>query len=251
MLQVQESFSNYLNKSIQLKPAPGKSGADLIYFARDHRRMKFAVIRIENTGKATCNLPLKWNFREQLSLQGRIDKEWNAYATMSPHGLSPSPLWKNEKAMACSFIEAQRASRRLINVKDEFWDIAESIFLAIQKMHECNITHMDLNLGNILIQPQSQNVYIIDFEFIAAAWLSPGQQRACDYLFLLNDFVRKRRGGKIMLKDPVRIANLLNIIIREEDKNEALGAITKQLNQLREQTDLLKALTIVFPNINS
>ncbi len=199
MLHIQRLLSEHINQPIKLKPASGKSGQDQIYSVLNGRST-VAMVRVENKNRAKPDEPPKWNFRTQLNLHDRIEKEWDSYEKLSAKNLSPKPLWRNDIAMACSRVDSERASRRFIRAKKDFWALVETIFDAVKEMHDCGITHMDLNLGNILIHPKTNGISIIDFEFGPAEWLTADQQRACDYLCLLNEFSRKRRGGKSCLR---------------------------------------------------
>jgi thiamine kinase-like enzyme len=250
MRQIQQQLSEHLKQPIKLKAAPGKSGQDQIYSVRQGRKTT-AMVRVENPNKEIFQGPPKWNFRTALNLSDRIEKEWYAYEKLSVLNLSPKPLWRSETAMAGSMIHAQRASRRFIHCKKDFWLLAEKIFAAVEQMHDCGITHMDLNLGNILIHPKTNAVTLIDFEFGPAKGILPNQQRAFDYLCLLNEFVRERRGGKIMLKAPERMAELLSKYVREEDRSADLSHIVPQLKRLPQQRDLCNALRAIFPNLEA
>ena len=140
---------------------------------------------------------------------------------------------------------------RSVRVKKEFWELTDTIFKAVKQMHDCNVTHLDLNLGNILIAKQTNNIAVIDFEFGPADWLSIAQQRACDYLCLLNEFSRKRRGGKIMLSDPDKMVANLSKYVRVEDKMVRLGRIITQFKYLSSQHQFLQSLRVVFPNLDA
>jgi len=246
MLQVQQQLSDHLNQKLQLKPASGKAGQDQIYNAYNGQKI-IAIVRIQN--KNIPDEPPKWNFRNALELQPRMENEWNAYSMLSSQALSPTPLWRNEIAIACSWVNANRASRRFIHAKKDFWVLVEIIFDAVCKMHNCGITHMDLNLGNILINQTTNDITFIDFEFAPADWVSPNQQRICDFLCLLNEFCKKRRGGKIMLSNPKHMIQILKKYIRPEDQNIQMNKIVYQLDKLSRQTEFCNELNSIFPNL--
>jgi RIO-like serine/threonine protein kinase len=248
MLHIQGLLSEKLNQTVQLKPAQGKAGQDQIYSVRQSHRT-VAVVRIQNKYRIASNKPPKWNFRTRLDLQERLNNEWQAYETLSPAGLSPKPLWRNEAALACTWVNGKQATPYFLRAGNNFWSLADTLFDSIQKMHDCDITHMDLNLGNILFHHRTNRISFVDFEFGPAGWVTEAQQRACDYLCLIDEFCRKRRGGKVMLSDPNRVVEILNQYVREEDQSARLGDILPQLARLSRQKDLCCALRSVFPNL--
>ncbi len=249
MLRIQQLLSEQLNQPVRLKPAQGKAGQDQIYNVRQGRRT-IAMVRIQNKYKVIPDFPEKWSFRCRLNLEDRIRNEWAAYEKLSAIGLSPKPLWRNETALACSRIDAKRAARCFVNVRDEFWKLAEKVFEAVRDMHDCGITHMDLNLGNILMSSSGNQIAFIDFEFGPSEGISISQQRVCDYLCLLNEFCRGRRGGKTMLTSPKRMAKILSRYIREEDHDASLGDILPQLARLSQQQKLCHELKAVLFRIS-
>jgi len=250
MLRIQGLLSEQLKQEVQLKPAPGKAGQDQIYSVQQSRRT-VGVVRIRNKYRAASNEPPKWNFRARLDLQERLDNEWQAYEKLSPADLSPKPLWRNEVALACAWVDGKQAAKHLLRAGNNFWELADRLFGAVRKMHGCGITHMDLNLGNILFNHRTNRVSFVDFEFGPADWVTKSQQRACDYLCLIDEFCRKRRGGKVMLSNPKRIVEILAQHIQEEDQSVQLGDILPQLARLSRQEALCGELQSVFPNLDA
>ncbi len=250
MSQVQLSLSEHFKQPVRLKPASGKAGIDQIYSVR-YRRRTIAMVRVQNNSKIKPNGHRKWNFRVRLGIQERIEKEWDAYEKLSAIGLSPKPLWRNDIACACSWVDAERAARSFVYSRHDFWDLVDTIFDAVRKMHDLGITHMDLNLGNILLNQKTNTLSFIDFEFGPESWVTESQQRVCDYLILLNEFCRKRRGGKTMLADSERMAGLLGKFIRDEDRSVHLGRIFPQFNRLSQFENLGHALSSVLPNLET
>ena len=81
-----------------------------------------------------------------LGNEGRLDREWQAYETLSPHGLSPRPLWRCQDAIACSWLDWKRLSTQMTNPRLDPIAIQMSLFSSIRRMHDLGITHLDLNL---------------------------------------------------------------------------------------------------------
>ncbi|PLX98576.1 MAG: hypothetical protein C0622_11590 [Desulfuromonas sp.] len=247
--EIEQAMTQHLGVSVRLKPAAGKAGQDQIYRAFNGREA-FAMVRVENRNRELPGGPAKWSFRQRLDLAQRLEAEWRAYEKLSAIALAPQPLWRNDVAMACSLIVAERGAKRFIGVGQDFWMLAEMVFSGVQKMHDCDITHMDLNLGNVLIDEKAGRLSFIDFEFTAADWVSPAQQRICDYFILINEFCRKRRGGNVMLGEPEKMAELLLRYLREEDRKAALGKLFPQFERLSREEGLREQLRTVFPGLD-
>lgn len=248
MLDVQTRFSDYLGRSVRLSPATTKGGYDEIYYATDDGG-KFAVVRVNSKYKSQNDPIGKWDPGIPLGPEQRLDREWEAYTKLHPAGISPEPLWRSHDAIACSWVNWDRASRRLVSHRSDLWEIMQSVFPVVKKMHECGVTHLDLNLGNILIEPEGTGVCVIDFEFGPVNWVVPEQQRAFDYLRLIDDFIKKRRGGDLLLADVDRVADLLDKFVAHEDRSAELSFVFHKLKRLAGQDALVAALQRVFPRL--
>jgi len=248
VLKIQLEMSEYFGGGVSLAPFDAKGGYDEIYYATLAGEC-FAVVRI-NSGFKVQNDPIGlWDAGIPLGPKERLNLEWSAYQKMFPLGLSPEPLWRNEKSIACSWVDWERASRRLARDHKSFWMIAENILLAVNQMHRCGVMHLDLNLGNVLVNPKGCDVLIIDFEFGAADWVTQSQQRAFDYLRLINDFAKKRRGGDVFLSDIGRVILLLDSLVDSQDRSAELSFVFHKLKHLSAQPSLVSSLQRIFPNL--
>jgi len=116
-------------------------------------------------------------------------------------------------------------------------------------MHSLGVIHLDLNLGNILIDPNTKRLAIIDFEFGPVEWVNRNQQMAFDYLRLIDDCLKPRRGGKVLLEEPSKIIELLKENVPEEIKKADLHFVYSKLQRLEQQPLLSSLLQTVFLNL--
>ena len=248
MLEVQQLICEHFTANIELKAASAKGGYDEIYNAIKDGQV-FGVVRINSDFKADKDPIGQWDPGIPLNSTERLDYEWYAYKKLFPANLSPEPLWRNDTAIMCSWVDAERASERLIKDRKCFWTLAEKIFGAVATMHSLGVVHLDMNLGNILVKSDNFEITIIDFEFGPADWVSPSQQRAFDYLRLIDDFIKPRRGGKQMLADIERLVDILDKLVQPEDRCAELSVFLQKLKRLQSQKDLSKSLCRIFPNL--
>lgn len=247
-MDVEHEFGAACGYPVKLVAAPTKGGYDEIYYALNQRK-RFAVVRINSPYK-TQNDPV--SLRDPgipLDANGRLEHEWNVYHKLTKEHIAPRPLWKSDHAIACSWINWQRASIWLTKYRRDFWSIAERIFPAVAKMHQCGVTHLDLNLGNILVEPNGPGVIIIDFEFGPADWVSKDQQKAFDYLRLLDDCVKPRRGGRQLLADLDRMEDILNRCVDKSCRHTDLTFVFAKLKRLTTRPQLCETLRKIFQNL--
>ncbi len=254
MRHTESALAQACGHPVSLKPAATKGGYDEIYYAlrpageqptgRAHER--FAVVRINSPHK-TQNDPIHPHDPSvPLDAASRLEREWNAYDVLGPLGLSPSALWRSDTAIACTWLHADRVSRHLARHRDQVWNIADDAFALVTQMHEHGVVHLDLNLGNLLIDPSTQKLQVIDFEFGPSDWAQPDQQRAFDYLRLVEDFVKPRRGGDHIAQNPQRLADLLSRHVPDIAAGADLRFGAKKLSRLTSVPSVYHAVRGVF-----
>ena len=124
------------------------------------------------------------------------------------------------------------------------------IIPAIAQMHQHGVTHLDLNLGNVLLEPNFDGVAFIDFEFGAKKWATLPQQQAYDFLKIIDDCTRRRRGGDLMLKNIHRLEDILKTHVPLALQEADMRFAHTSLKRLKEYTELCKALGTVFNGFN-
>ncbi len=247
-LEIEAEFSAFRGTPVELVPARSKGGYDQIYHAMEDGR-RIAVVRVNSPHKRQDDPIGPDDPGVPLGPQQRLDREWDAYSKLFPLGLSPEPLWRTGDAIACSWIRWRRASLLLVKRKRLTWSIIGRALSAISRMHGAGVIHLDFNTGNFLMQKTGPGIAIIDFEFGPVSWVDENQQRAFDYLRLVNDVLRPRRGGKIVLTDPGRLEILLDKSVPEQVRAVPLGFCLRRLNHIGRHPDVLDALLRIFPRL--
>ncbi|KAG1660431.1 hypothetical protein GQR58_021982 [Nymphon striatum] len=143
----------------------------------------------------------------------------------------------------------ERLSRYLTKNRAELWNVLGKTFPLVSEMHSLGVTHLDLNLGNILIDTNSKKLAVIDFEFGPVEWVNKNQQMAFDYLRLIDDCLKPRRGGKILLKNPEKLVELLKVNVTEGTKKADLHFVYSKLQRLEQQPQLCKLLQTIFTHL--
>ena len=242
---IARAISADLARPVILLPASTKGGYDEIYYAEEAGE-RFAVVRVNSEHRRQSDPVGPNDPGVPLGPAERLEREWRAYTRLAPLGLSPKPLWRNDRAIACSWLKAERASRFLVNHRQAFWSLFERILPLISQMHRAGVTHLDLNLGNILIDAVSGRLLVIDFEFGPREWVTTPQQRAFDYLRVLDDCIKPRRGGDLLLADIPRAVEALDAYLDPETRQADLSFVLDKLPRLAKSTALREALRHLF-----
>jgi hypothetical protein len=121
-----------------------------------------------------------------LSADEKISREWRAYQTGFPLGLTPQPLWRNDRAMLCAYVCGQPLQREVQTGKAAALLLATDVLSDIARLHAAGLTHMDMSLSNILCETGTRRILFVDFEYGPAAGLTFDQQCLYDYLRLLE-----------------------------------------------------------------
>lgn len=118
----------------------------------------------------------------QLSPEGTIAREWDAYTRGTTHGLTPRPIWCDQRAIFSEYIDA----RPLASETRSRVALAAEALPAIARLHHASVAHMDMSLANILRDAQRGSLLFVDFEYGPAPGLSFEQQCLYDYLRLFE-----------------------------------------------------------------
>lgn len=206
--QLQEALSAFLKQRCLLIPAKGKGGYDRLYYV-DVDGQRIAMMRVRNPQADQALADAGDEIRRPLRAAERLEQEWNAYSVLSEKGLSPKPVWRTQEAIVSSYYPYARASELLKADANQVWALIPHLFRLVRAMHDEKIVHMDLNLGNVLIDPASCQAMAIDFEYAPARGLSFVQASLCDYCRVINDLLRPRRGGRALRKNGGRLTEML------------------------------------------
>ncbi len=144
------------------------------------------VLRLTHPAAAPSTLAAAGLPFVSLSATEKLEREWQAYATGAPLGLTPQPLWRDARALLCAYAEARPLSHEAEARRASRVALATDAVRQITRLHEAGITHMDMSLANILYDRVGQRYLFVDFEYGPAAGLSFEQQCLYDHLRLLE-----------------------------------------------------------------
>jgi hypothetical protein len=237
-----------LGGDIRLKVASAKGGYDEIFLAlRD--ASPFAMVRLNNPDKRSTD-PIGPNDPGiPLGARDRLDREWKAYHTLSALGYAPKPLWRCGDAIVCEWLNWNRASLYITENRNDVLPTYALMLPIIGSMHSKDIAHLDLNLGNFLLSPTLTKAVVIDFEFGPSKGVSLSQQLAFDYLKLLNDDLRPRRGGKQLLAVLPAWIELLESHVDDRARNANLEFAPHVLKRIYDYPDVVQGLRELFPGL--
>ncbi|QDT31367.1 phosphotransferase [Thalassoglobus polymorphus] len=246
--ELEQRLSNDWEKPIRLVPASTSESYDEIFYAI-HNDARVAVVRVNSPHRGPKDPVKPEDPIYPLDSAGRLEREWTAYSKLSAVDLSPQPLWRSDDAIACSWFDWERVSRYLVQHRSRFWDVFEKLLPAIRLMHEQGVTHLDMNLGNFLISRDGKKIVIIDFEFDPNDWLTYEQQLGFDYLRVILDCTKRRRGGQYLLSDLDRMVATIEKNVEPAAREADLSFAPRQLHRLKKYPELQARLSKLFHGI--
>lgn len=239
--RLQEELSQALQQPCQLVPAAGKGGYDRLFYV-EAKGQRMAMMRVKNNQAGEASPSSAEALRRTLTAAERLDYEWAAYTALSRKHLSPQPLWRTQEAIVASYHPFPRASEMLKTDEQMVWTLLPHLFALVRDMHAAQLVHMDLNLGNILVNPETHEMMAIDFEYAPVSTLSFEQACLCDYCRLINDLLRPRRGGRALQKDFNRFTELLRRALPQGITRENLACIQGSFPVIMRDKKVLRAL---------
>jgi Phosphotransferase enzyme family len=202
-VSLQEELSSFLKRPCLLVPARGKGGYDRLYYV-DVEGQRIAIMRVKNCEADRVLAGVATGLRRALTSVERLEHEWQVYTRLSVLNRSPKPMWRTPDAIVSSYYPYPRASEVLRSEGKKVWTMIPHLFALVREMHEAKVVHLDLNLGNMLVEPETNRVLAIDFEYAPSEALSFEQACLYDYCRVINDLLRPRRGGRELQKDIIR-----------------------------------------------
>lgn len=245
---MEQALGKFSSADVDLVPASTKGGYDEIYYARQNGK-RFAVVRINSPYKKQNDPIGPLDPSIPLTPAERLNREWNAYNKLAPLGISPEPLWRTDNAIACTWLNWIRASTWLTRNRSDFWTVISQILPTVARMHHADVTHLDLNLGNLLLDTKGSGVAVIDFEFGPVEWVDTSQQQAFDFLRLIDDCIKPRRGGKKMLSNIPCLIKILDDTVSRTARDASLDFVYGKLQRLQGEKELCAALRKIFRNL--
>lgn len=185
--EIAAELSAFFGEPIRLLPV-GSFGRDSIYRIEGNGGC-LAIMRLANPFKRRAPLPTNSPF-VWLDDEARLDREWQAYIRGSAIGIAPKPIWRSTDALVCEYFPWKSLFERFQAEPERFWAFLRHATMGVAKLHEIGLVHMDASLNNILADDDLQRVICIDFEYSPAEFLTVPQQKAYDYLRLLESSVK-------------------------------------------------------------
>ncbi|MDG1892963.1 MAG: hypothetical protein P8L18_16795 [Verrucomicrobiota bacterium] len=245
---LEKELGKHFGGDIRLKVASAKGGYDEIFLAlRD--ASPFAMVRLNNPDKRSTDPVGPNDPGIPLGARDRLDREWKAYDTLSALGFAPKPLWRCSDAIVCEWLNWNRASLYITENRNDVLPTYALMLPIIGSMHSKDIAHLDLNLGNFLLSPTLTKAVVIDFEFGPSEGVSLSQQLAFDYLKLLNDGLRPRRGGKQLLAVLPAWIELLESHVDDRARSANLDFAPHVLKRIYDYPDVVQGLRDLFPGL--
>jgi len=220
----------------------GARGRDSIYLARTSDGIAGAL-RVVNPYLRRKALSAGMPF-EALPVEERLDREWRCYTAGSKEGLTPKPLWLGEDALLCEYIPGERLSDRLFARPQRFWPLLVAGTRCIAALHHTGVTHMDASLANMVAESETQRIVFIDFEYGPRPGLSAADQRAYDYLRLLESVIKFMPPADGEPWEPWIAA--LETCVDDEARHADISALAPALGRVLAAPHLRRALSGVF-----
>lgn len=201
-----------LDHPCQLQPVPAKGGLDHLFHVTSEAQ-RIAMLRVLNPRATKGTTSTLTPIRRALEAHERLTYEYACYQKLAAHDLSPRPIWHNHEALAVTWLPYPRASDLLRHNRAAIWWLLPTAFTLAHRMHALEIVHMDLNFGNLLVDLPRQRLFVIDFEYRPVAQLNHADAGLCDFLRLIHEALRPRRGGSAILRQPERWQALLTQLL--------------------------------------
>lgn len=220
----------------------GSAGRDSIYrIEGDGGRL--AVMRLANPYKRRSPLPANSPF-VWLEDGDRFEREWQAYTLGATAGITPRPVWRTEDALVCEYLPWRPLFDRFRENPARLWEFLCHATRGIARLHALGLVHMDASLANTLADDDLQGIACIDFEYAPAGFLTLPQQRAYDYLRLLESCVKfcdaeLRRGCRPWI-------DLLAELVDPETADADITPLLPALGRTAADAGLKEALRSVF-----
>ncbi|MBL8815385.1 MAG: hypothetical protein JNL58_05100 [Planctomyces sp.] len=170
-----------------------------------------------SSGVAEPSLP-----RILLNPAAGIERESRVYQSLAHHGLTPRLLFADTCCLVNEYVDAERLSDVLRRDPEQIWLWLPKVLDAISAMHRFNEHHLDLNCGNILVQPTSGLVRFVDFEYEVSPEIELPQSQSFDYVRFLHGVLKRRRGEKAIQRDPTRFLQVCRTHIPSEIRRRAM-----------------------------
>lgn len=238
--EVRRELGAFFSSEIKLVQA-GQRGHDSIYYVNNLDGETIAMLRLSNPYKRR-SLPAKDMPFVALDTDGRIAREWDCY--QQGGDLTPEPLWQSDDALVCRYLPLQSLQDRMMSDRDHVWAIICKATMALHQLHQQGITHMDASLANVLSDTDMEQMVFIDFEYGPALKISKQQQRAYDFLRLVESvwkFIPEGQRGHLTLWE-----DCLTSCLGSDMQGVDLEPLWPALTRLRDDEVMFSCIKRVF-----
>ncbi|NOX09515.1 MAG: hypothetical protein GXP22_08530 [Gammaproteobacteria bacterium] len=180
--EIRRELIAFFSSEIKLIQA-GQRGHDSIYYVNEDNGNTIAMLRLSNPYKKRSPPANDMPFIA-LDTDGRISREWDCYRQGGE--LTPEPLWQSIDALVCGYLPMQSLQDIMMSDRDYVWAILCKATMALHQLHQQGVTHMDASLANILSDADMEQMVFIDFEYGPSLNVTEKQQRAYDFLRLVE-----------------------------------------------------------------
>ena len=221
----------------------GNRGQDSIYIVLCDDIPR-AVLRLVNPYRRAKDMDMDMPYIPLPAIE-RLSREWQAYQTGMEKDLTPCPLWRCDDAILCKYLPYGSLHDELLLHPDAFWRLILLASQRLNELHSSGITHMDASLANILTDNSLNHMVFVDFEFGANEKLNIGQQRAYDYLRLLESSIKFMPANKN--NEHNAWLELLLALTDQETKQAEIQPLLPALTRLKKDSCLWLAVQQIFP----
>ena len=230
-------------QGIELKQG-GSRGRDSIFKVSLNGEI-LGVGRLITQEQAHTQVPAEQPY-QRIDMSKRIDYEWECCEAGYQQNLTPKPLWKNDNAILVSHCPGESFQNYFLKNPEKCWDYVLRASQALHAWHQLGRSHMDSNISNIMGDPDCKDAFLIDFEYVAGADVNFAQQKAFDYLRLIEsvqkflpDNIKEQYGAweKWMIET-----------LDDETRNADLERLMPGIKRTYHDKVLSKAVKNIFKN---
>lgn len=233
-----------LGHSVVLKQG-GSRGRDSIFEVL-HNGEAVGMARLAHRKRANNDIDEDKPYR-RIAPEQRIAYEWSCCEKGAPENLTPKPLWHGESGIMVSRHPGTSFDNYFFDNPEKFWDYVMRTNMALHKWHQMGMSHMDASLSNVVGDFDLKDAWLIDFEYQPAPNLTFGQQKAYDFLRLVESSYKFVPEG--VLADCEAWKEQMIDLLDEETRNADLTPVRPGVERIYKNQELLAAIEQIFREV--